>query len=230
MSKSTCSKQHSKPCQTCPWRRKSLAGYLGATTPEQFLAAAQDPVENRMPCHMKVNYNDKKWRDQVSEAPQCAGRAIFLANDNFVPKTTRVMREPQIKPDAKTVFASGEEFLVHHKGGVKPPSRRRKEKPKPDFFAGLTLPEDRIEAEIIKLRHIKPLVKRFNGFGDDNHQAIETQIEVLQAKLTYARTVDKYREHPCFEAAVEASDFIANDNDVDSLAGKDGWASIAAPR
>ncbi len=230
MSKNTCAKQHTKPCQTCPWRRKSLAGYLGASKPEQFLTTAEDPIEHRMPCHMQVNYRAKDWRDQVDVAPQCAGRAVFLANQDFIPKTDRIMREPQIKPDAKNVFVSGAEFLAHHTGEIKPPKVRAEKYPDHDFFADLKLPEARIEAEIAKLRHIKPFVARRNGFGDDNHEAIETQIKVLQEGLSYERAVDQYREHPCFESAVEAADFITGDSGVDTLAGDSGWAGIARPK
>lgn len=37
-----------------------------------------------------------------------------------------------------------------------------------------------IAAEIAKLKALKPKVKRYTFFGDDNHAAINAQIEVLE--------------------------------------------------
>jgi hypothetical protein len=227
MNKETCANQHTKPCENCPWRRKSLAGYLGASTPEAFLAAAIDQNEHRMPCHVHVNYRASDWRDQVEVVPQCAGRAIFLANLDAIPKSKRIMREPQIKPDPKAVFTSGDEFLTHHKSKPKLSKVRKKKKPDHDFFAELVLPADRVEAEIVKLQHIKRFVSHRDGFGDDNHAAIEAQIEILKERLSYGQTVDKYEEHACFMAAIDAADFLSGENDVKTLTGKDGWSSLA---
>ena len=41
-----------------------------------------------------------------------------------------------------------------------------------------------INAEIKKLRKVKPLVRQFNIFGGDNHAGIDAQILVLENGLT----------------------------------------------
>lgn len=41
-----------------------------------------------------------------------------------------------------------------------------------------------IAAEVAKLKAMKPKVRRYSAFGDDNHVAIEAQIEVLEKNLT----------------------------------------------
>jgi hypothetical protein len=218
-------KQHSKPCRGCPWRRASINGYLGASTPEALLAVAQSPLEPHTPCHLQVNYRSKDWEVEALAAPQCAGRAIFLANQGIVPKGLNLLRQPQIKKDTKIVFASGEEFLVHHNGKVSIPEAAE-EVPKPDFYDGLELPGDRIEAEIVRLRHIKPKVRHHDLFGEDNRAKITVQIEILTERLSYEKTIDKYGDTEMMEAAVDAADFITGS--VDSLAGPEGWAGIAS--
>lgn len=42
---------------------------------------------------------------------------------------------------------------------------------------------DRVEQEIEKLRKMRPNVRRWTAFGDDNHRAIQVQIEVLESDL-----------------------------------------------
>ena len=41
-----------------------------------------------------------------------------------------------------------------------------------------------IEKEIKELTEIKPKVRHFSMFGDDNHKCIEVQIEVLKNNLS----------------------------------------------
>ena len=40
-----------------------------------------------------------------------------------------------------------------------------------------------IDAEISKLKRMKPYVQQFSIFGDDNHEKIDAQIEVLREDL-----------------------------------------------
>lgn len=88
-------KQHTSPCSECPWRRKSVSGWLGPYTPEEWLAHAHG--ETVISCH--------KHRSQ-----QCAGAAIFRAN---VFKETRHQEALRLPRD-KAVFCSNEEFTLHH--------------------------------------------------------------------------------------------------------------------
>ena len=43
------------PCAECPFRRKSLQGYLGANDVAEFVLAAEGG-QSPMPCHMEVDY------------------------------------------------------------------------------------------------------------------------------------------------------------------------------
>ncbi len=58
--------QHSTPCNDCPWRRKSMPGWLGSEQePEEWVQTALS--ESFVECH-------------VNSPNQCAGLAIFRAN------------------------------------------------------------------------------------------------------------------------------------------------------
>lgn len=100
-----------RPCAVCPFRRASLAGYLGADDPEHFVALAMTDAE--MPCHDTVDYERKDWKRRAQRtARQCAGRAIFLANQCKLPRT-RVIK--MLPPDNACVFTFAHEFLKHHR-------------------------------------------------------------------------------------------------------------------
>lgn len=101
-------KQHDRPCIECPWRKASAPGWLGAAEPGEFLALAHS--NERMPCHLAVNYESSNWKAQAEKAPQCAGRAIFLANQLKLP-TGDILR---LKADPETVFNRPHEFIAHH--------------------------------------------------------------------------------------------------------------------
>lgn len=108
-------KQHVKPCSDCPWARKSLPGWLGEMTSDEWLMACHG--ESPMPCHVFVG-------------AECAGAAIYRGNVHKAPRDKSLLVLPQ---DAKLVFATPMEFKTHHDGGdpvaalVK---RRRTRKPR----------------------------------------------------------------------------------------------------
>lgn len=89
--------QHKTPCSDCPFRRDSLAGWLGGETPEFFMSLAQS--EATYDCHTKIG-------------PQCAGLAVFRAN---ICKTPRNPQALLLKRDTEKVFSWPAEFLKHHK-------------------------------------------------------------------------------------------------------------------
>lgn len=103
------SKQHTKPCGECPFRRNTAAGYLGADSPVHFIATTL--ADTRMPCHMKVDYEAPDWELQALKAPVCAGAGIFFANKC---KMSRDPNRPRFKADHKLVFSNEREFLEHH--------------------------------------------------------------------------------------------------------------------
>ncbi len=67
-------------------------------------------------------------------------------------------------------------------------------------------PED-VSAEIEKLRSMKNSVRHFTAFNDDNHAAIETQIEVLEKDLTTDAIHSRWDVDYLREAARDARDW-----------------------
>ncbi len=96
-----CSKQHNKPCGDCPWTNKSLPGWLGSDTVEDWLSIAHSDVISE--CHTRKRTKTKFW--------QCAGLATYRAN---VAKGSRdgMLKLPK---DKEAAFASPLEFVRHHK-------------------------------------------------------------------------------------------------------------------
>jgi hypothetical protein len=105
-------KQHTKPCSQCPWRRKSAAGWLGASTAEEFVAQGESDI--RMPCHTHVDYEREDWAAQAMLAPQCAGRAVYLRNKCKVPRDPILASFVRTCLPDKEVFSWPHEFIAHH--------------------------------------------------------------------------------------------------------------------
>ncbi len=102
-----------KPCGACPFRRESVAGYLGHDNPQYFAALAMS--DHEMPCHLTVNYEKRGWEERAKRtAHQCAGRAVFLANQCKLPVNRAIKLLPA---DRKTVFQFAHEFRAHHEEG-----------------------------------------------------------------------------------------------------------------
>ncbi len=97
--------QHTGPCDDCPWRRTSLAGWLGAHSPEEWLADVRS--RGRLDCHTLKKKKGEQW--------QCAGAAIFRANILMVPMPGQLKL-----PKSDQVFDKDAEFLAHHKSRPKP--------------------------------------------------------------------------------------------------------------
>jgi hypothetical protein len=106
-------KQHTKPCAQCPWRRTSLAGWLGNSTPQEFMFQAESDV--RMPCHVHVDYEREDWERQANTVPRCAGHAIFLRNRCKQPHEPGLRAFcATVERDTETVFQWPQEFIEHH--------------------------------------------------------------------------------------------------------------------
>lgn len=94
-------KQHKTPCHDCPWRRASIAGWLGPFDADEWLAMAHG--ETLADCHAR--------RYASRSGPQCAGLATFRANVCKAPRDPRILR---LKANRETVFATNAEFIAHH--------------------------------------------------------------------------------------------------------------------
>jgi hypothetical protein len=97
-------KQHKSPCSDCPWARKSIKGWLGNMSAEEWLALAHG--EGIADCHGTKQSDGSAW--------ECAGLAIYRANVCKSVRDPAVMRLP---PDRVKVFSWGTEFLAHHEPG-----------------------------------------------------------------------------------------------------------------
>jgi hypothetical protein len=89
-------RQHTRPCGDCPMSPRSLRGWLGGATPEEYVQLAHG--ESIVPCHTVSNQ-------------QCAGMAIYRAN---VAKKPRI---PQLTlpKDPEAAFDTPMAFLAHHR-------------------------------------------------------------------------------------------------------------------
>lgn len=102
-----CSAQLTVPCGDCPFSRSSLSGWLGSSTPEEYLALARSDA--RIDCHT-LKIGSTKTRRPMHW--QCAGAAIFRANIVKSPRNPEAMKLPA---NRTAVFSNPDEFLAHHK-------------------------------------------------------------------------------------------------------------------
>ena len=85
--------------------------------------------------------------------------------------------------------------------------------------------QDQIDAEVAKLKEMKPHVRRFGGFGSDNHKAIEAQIDVLENDLTETQFLNKYFDEDDIDIYDSASDAFQWKMGVErDTEGDDGYA------
>jgi hypothetical protein len=109
--------QHLTPCDQCPWRKTSAPGWLGSSTPLQFLAQAESEI--RMPCHCAISYEDPNWKNQVEQAPRCAGHATYLRNRCKSPRDPGLSAfVRQVTANTQEVFTHAVDFVAHHQGDV----------------------------------------------------------------------------------------------------------------
>jgi hypothetical protein len=95
-------KQHNAPCSDCPWARKSIPGWLGSDTAEDWIKLAHG--EGSADCHGTMQVDGSPW--------SCAGLAIYRAN---VCKSVRDPEALRLPPNRASVFSWSSEFLDHHK-------------------------------------------------------------------------------------------------------------------
>lgn len=108
--------QHMTPCAECPWRKTSAPGWLGASTPLQFLAQAESGI--KMPCHCAVDYERADWESAAAAAPRCAGHAAYLKNRCKRPSNAELADFADSVGRNSEVFTRPEEFVEHHRGDV----------------------------------------------------------------------------------------------------------------
>lgn len=88
---------------------------------------------------------------------------------------------------------------------------------------GKNIPTDKeIKKEIAQLKELKPDVRRFNVFNDDNHAKIDAQIRVLEEDLSED---DIYDEWP----AEDGQDEVLRNSSLDARKWLDGESEDGAP-
>jgi hypothetical protein len=97
-------------CNECPWRRESCPGYLGPYDAFQWVNRLTS--EGAIECHKTVSGDDQPWE----EVKQCRGAAIVRGNIGKMPRNEKVVVGPV---DKETCFATPQEFVEHHTGGIK---------------------------------------------------------------------------------------------------------------
>lgn len=128
-----------KPCSQCPFRKKSLPGWLGAATPEEFIGATME--DGLMPCHKTVNYDKPDWKWAMlapqSKVQHCAGARIFFRNqckvsrNDYYVEAKRLGMITEVEP-SDDVFKNKHEFLAHHTKFKKALAKRAKALAVPD--------------------------------------------------------------------------------------------------
>ena len=85
--------------------------------------------------------------------------------------------------------------------------------------------EKEIKAEITRLKTMKPNVRRASMFGDNHHDAIDAQVDVLDRKLTPEQCWDEFADdrENIQESAREAAEWLVGD--TDDLPSK-GWKEL----
>lgn len=103
-----------KPCDQCPFRRKSLRGWLGPWQPAELIfVLGREPF----PCHLTIEEDDQDVNDDTLHA--CAGAAIFLNNKlerSRHPLTFEHQEKCRgVSADVSaSVFQWAQEFIDHH--------------------------------------------------------------------------------------------------------------------
>lgn len=97
---------------------------------------------------------------------------------------------------------------------------------------------EQISEEILALINFKQLVRRFSGFGDDNHAAIDAQREVLSEGLSMNDIYDRFGsdeddleegdfddgfDQHQLDCAIEAHDWMTGERAIDEGRPSEGW-------
>lgn len=103
-----------KMCEKCPFRPDSAPGYLGRSTPEEFVECIRQ--EALMPCHLQVEYADPDWEDQLDDVDHCVGALVFARKMGKLPRDA-VHCKATLAVDMTQPCLSPQQFLEHHNGG-----------------------------------------------------------------------------------------------------------------
>jgi hypothetical protein len=82
-----------------------------------------------------------------------------------------------------------------------------------------------IADELFALNELLSQVPPTSAFGDDNHEAINTQIRVIQETMTQTKLLEEYEDDDPYilSAALDAHAWLYDDGDAVS----EGWQEMA---
>ena len=101
-----------EPCKDCPFKRRSIPGWLGPWTPEEVIAQVRHTT---FPCHKTIREGDNE--DQLES---CAGAALWLNNTISLSRNRDVAtHQKKLKEEggvelAQRVFANAKGFCTYH--------------------------------------------------------------------------------------------------------------------
>lgn len=108
-------KQMKRPCNQCPFRRKSLQGYLGESSynPEEFLMQLELPDVH--PCHTQVDWESENLDEVMKKAPRCVGSIQHMNNCGKISRYKPIADLQKQYGKNDEVFKWKQEFIQHHK-------------------------------------------------------------------------------------------------------------------
>lgn len=82
---------------------------------------------------------------------------------------------------------------------------------------------EEIKKEIETLKEMKPKVRQYSAFGDDHHESIDAQIDVLENLLDGDEIYDRYENGPesVLDNAIQAREWLNDHNEAPSVGWKD---------
>lgn len=96
---------------------------------------------------------------------------------------------------------------------------------------------EQVTTEIEKLKSVKPRLRRKTAFGDDLHEAVDVQIEVLEKRMSNDQIYDRWeatgnddcdydegRTEHALNAALDARRWLDGEEEAPSK----GWEEIAS--
>ncbi len=88
--------------------------------------------------------------------------------------------------------------------------------------------DKQIKEEIAKLEEMKPNVRRSSSFGDDHHEAIDAQVEVLKEQLDNDEIYDRFEDGPqnVLDAALEAMGWMDGGSYGEGERPSKNWAEL----
>lgn len=104
-------------CKECPFKRDSLAGYLGEASfdPMAFLGPHLQGGEP-LPCHLSIDWEaDLGGMRVYTDKSLCRGYLIFLKNSCTMPRDLEMAElRNTVEKDTENFFQWQPEFVEHH--------------------------------------------------------------------------------------------------------------------